>query len=683
MPVNIGPKIGIDGEAEFRRQLNQIISASKTLASEMKAVTTSFKENDKSQDSLSSQSAVLTKQIENQKKEIELLKKGLADSTEKFGEADTRTQKWKKSVYDATAELNQMNGRMDELENGVDDTSESFQGAEKSAASFGDVLKANVLGQAIVDGIKKIGRLIKENITDALNLASDLQEVENVVDKTFGNSSDIIDAFAKSAASDFGVGELQAKQFTGTIGAMFKSMGLGEQDVLNMSQGITQLAGDMASFYNLDPEEAFEKLRSGISGETEPLKQLGINMSVANLEAYALSEGITKAYKDMDQAEQATLRYNYIMSATADAQGDFAATSGSFANQQRILQLNIDNLKSSIGEGLLPVVTEMIAGFNEWIQTIDLSSVTESISQFFAWIQENKDYLIAWIAAIGAGFVAWNVASMITGVVGALQSFKTASEGASIAQKALNLVMSGNLFGVIVTAIAGVVAAITVLWNTNEDFRNAVIAIWDNIKQAIGGFVGGIVSFFTETVPGGINKLTEAFENVKNGIKNKVSGIKEAVINGITEAINWIKSLPEQAKNWGRDMIQGFIGGIQSKVNGIINSVKGIGSTIRSYLHFSRPDVGPLRDYESWMPDMIEGMRRGIERNAYRLEGAVSVMAGRMVIDANPGSGSSSINWGGVTINVYGKDGQNVNELADAVSARIEALASRRRAVTQ
>lgn len=683
MAVNIGPKIGIDGEAEFRRQLNQIISASKTLASEMKAVTTSFKDNDKSQGSLSSQSAVLTKQIENQKKEIELLKKGLADSTEKFGEADSRTQKWKKSVYDATAELNQMNGRLDELENGVDDTSESFQDAEKSAASFGDVLKANVLGQAIVDGIKKIGRLVKENITDSLNLASDLQEVENVVDKTFGNSSDIIDAFAKSAASAFGVGELQAKQFTGTIGAMFKSMGLGEQDVLNMSQGITQLAGDMASFYNLDPEEAFEKLRSGISGETEPLKQLGINMSVANLEAYALSEGITKAYKDMDQAEQATLRYNYIMSATADAQGDFAATSGSFANQQRILQLNIDNLKSSIGEGLLPVVTEMISGFNEWIQTIDLSSVTESISQFFAWMQENKDYLISWIAAIGAGFVAWNVASMITGVVGALQSFKTANEGASIAQKALNLVMSGNLFGVIVTAIAGVVAAITVLWNTNEDFRNAVIAIWDNIKQAIGGFVGGIVSFFTETVPGGINKLTEAFENVKNGIKNKVSGIKEAVINGITEAINWIKSLPEQAKNWGRDMIQGFIGGIQSKVNGIINSVKGIGSTIRSYLHFSRPDVGPLRDYESWMPDMIEGMRRGIERNAYRLEGAVSVMAGRMVIDANPGSGSSSINWGGVTINVYGKDGQNVNELADAVSARIEALASRRRAVTQ
>ena len=83
------------------------------------------------------------------------------------------------------------------------------------------------------------------------------------------------------------------------------------------------------------------------------------------------------------------------------------------------------------------------------------------------------------------------------------------------------------------------------------------------------------------------------------------------------------------------------------------------------------------------MPDMIEGMRRGIERNAYRLEGAVSVMAGRMVIDANPESRSSSINWGGVTINVYGKDGQNVNELADAVSARIEAMASRRRAVTQ
>ena len=111
---------------------------------------------------------------------------------------------------------------------------------------------------------------------------------------------------------------MQAKKYTSTLGAMMKSSGLTGKAVTSMSTDLAGLAADMASFYNLDFETAFEKIRSGISGETEPLKQLGINMSVANLEAYALSQGITKSYESMTQAEQVTLRYNYLMQATRD-----------------------------------------------------------------------------------------------------------------------------------------------------------------------------------------------------------------------------------------------------------------------------------------------------------------------------------------------------------------------------
>ena len=138
----------------------------------------------------------------------------------------------------------------------------------------------------------------------AISVASDLNEVQNVVDTTFGDGSVKIDEWAKNAAEAFGESELQAKQFTSTLGAMFKSMGVGQADMEEMSMSLAGLAGDMASFYNLDPTEAFEKLRSGISGETEPLKQLGINMSVVNLEAFAMSEGITKSYQEMTQAER-------------------------------------------------------------------------------------------------------------------------------------------------------------------------------------------------------------------------------------------------------------------------------------------------------------------------------------------------------------------------------------------
>ena len=203
-----------------------------------------------------------------------------------------------------------------------------------------------------------------------VSIASDLDEVQNVVDVTFGDGASKIEEWSKKMSNSFGIGELQAKQFAGTLGAMTKSMGLTDEAVYDMSTNLTQLAGDMASFYNLDTEEAFNKIRSGISGETEPLKQLGINMSVANLEAYALSQGINKAYNEMTQAEQATLRYNYLMSTTADAQGDFARTSDSLANQLRILKLNITDLGASIGKSLLPMAQQALGYINNLVDRL-------------------------------------------------------------------------------------------------------------------------------------------------------------------------------------------------------------------------------------------------------------------------------------------------------------------------
>ncbi len=217
-------------------------------------------------------------------------------------------------------------------------------------------LKGVAIAGATGIGLALAGAAIKGG-KYALSLASDLQEVQNVVDVTFGDNAKEIEKWAKNAGKGFGMAELAAKQYTGTMGAMLKSMGLSDKEVLKMSTDMTGLAGDFASFYNLDHSAAFDKIRAGISGETEPLKQLGINMSVANLEAYALSQGMKTAYKDMTQAEQATLRYNYILKAGADAQGDFARTSDSFANQLRIAQLSVTEIASSIGEKLLPAAT--------------------------------------------------------------------------------------------------------------------------------------------------------------------------------------------------------------------------------------------------------------------------------------------------------------------------------------
>ncbi len=239
--------------------------------------------------------------------------------------------------------------------------------AEHKIKGFGSRIGgiAKGIGTAIAGALAAAGVALLGLAKRGLGLASDLQEVQNVVDVTFGDGAKVIDEFAKTADKAFGLSELQVKSFTGTMGAMLKSMGLTEEQTVDMSKQLAGLTGDMASFYNLNHDDAWGKIRSGIAGETEPLKQLGINMSVANLEAFALTQGITKSYDAMTEAEKVTLRYNYLLSTTADAQGDFARTSDGWANQLRTAKMNVDDLAASFGETLLPALQPVLKAFND------------------------------------------------------------------------------------------------------------------------------------------------------------------------------------------------------------------------------------------------------------------------------------------------------------------------------
>jgi hypothetical protein len=240
----------------------------------------------------------------------------------------------------------------------IRETTQQLNNAGREWESAGDKFLGIFKKIATSAIIVKAGRSIINLGKQAVQAASDLQEVQNVVDVTFGAASKSIDAWAKNAINQFGLTETQAKQFTSTLGAMMKSSGVAGDDIVKMSTDLAGLAADMASFYNMDFETAFQKIRSGISGETEPLKQLGINMSVANLEAYALTQGITKSFDAMSQGEKTMLRYQYIMQATSDAQGDFARTSDGFANAQRKLESNLQSLETKIGGPLVSALAE-------------------------------------------------------------------------------------------------------------------------------------------------------------------------------------------------------------------------------------------------------------------------------------------------------------------------------------
>lgn len=284
------------------------------------------------------------------------------------GRFQAELQQAQQQSTQATEEIKRLQQQIQSLqqaaEDSGDDSKNSITGLLKRIGIVGEIASGQFLGNMFVNGVNTVIDGVTGSISESIELASDLTETQNVVDVTFEDSASTINKWAQEALNAYGITETKAKQYSSTLGAMLKSMGIADDQVLQMSMDMAGLAADMASFYNLDHDTAFEKIRSGISGETEPLKALGINMSVANLNAFALEKGMNKAFDKMSQAEQATLRYQYLLEATKDAQGDFARTGDSFSNEMRKLQTNLDRIKTEFGKGLLGVVTPAISLLN-------------------------------------------------------------------------------------------------------------------------------------------------------------------------------------------------------------------------------------------------------------------------------------------------------------------------------
>lgn len=212
-------------------------------------------------------------------------------------------------------------------------------------------------------------------------MASDLEEVQNVVDVSFGSMADQVEAFANTAVRSYGMSALTAKRMASTFMAMSNGMDIAQEAGKNMSLQLTALAGDMASFYNVGQDIAQTALNSIFTGETESLKKFGIVLTETNLEAFALSQGIKKSYQAMSQAEKVALRYNYVLNATKNAQGDFARTSGSWANQIRLLKEQWTQFLGILGSGLIKILTPMVKALNQMLAS--LISIGNAITKVF------------------------------------------------------------------------------------------------------------------------------------------------------------------------------------------------------------------------------------------------------------------------------------------------------------
>lgn len=724
MAVNIGPKIGIDGEAQFRKELNNIIQQSKTLASEMKAVTSAFDKNDNSQEKLAAQSAVLTKQIETQEQRIEQLKKGLAASAKEFGEADTRTQKWKQAVNDATSELNNMRSNLKGLDTAVDDTADNLDDAADSALSFGDVLKANVLSQAIVNGVKELASAFGSLIKNTVSYNAQIEQYTMALTTALGDETKAAETLAKiredAAKTPYSVESLvKANQLLiSTNGNAEKS----RKTIIALSNAISATGGGDDELIRM--AQNLQQISNSGKATTEDIKQF----AYAGIDIYGLLSDYTG--KSVQECKELEISYDLLSNALEMAATEGGKYFGANEAQAQTLNGKISTLKDNIQDGLgtamqgiNDVFGKLVSIAIDLVEEIDWKKFGENVTSTFQFLMDNGGKIASLVASIGAAFISWNVGAMIQGVIssitalgGILPALKTAILGVNAALKA-------NPIGLVLTGISLLVAGIIALWNNCDWFRDGVITIGNAIVDFISDAVDGIVHFFTVTVPQAFNKVLDfvktnwqglllllvnpfagafkllydnfegfrnavnnlveriktAFINMKDGISNTVRNIKDAIVNGFQAAVDFITSLPGKAVQWGRDFIQGLVDGIISMASRVVDAVKGIANTITSWLHFSRPDVGPLRDYETWMPDMVQGMAEGIRANAYKLENAVASMAGGMSANVNGKAGAS--NMGGVYITVNGAPGQDENRLADIIMLKIQNATARREAV--
>ncbi len=239
------------------------------------------------------------------------------------------------------------------VQNGVSAIKQSFNGLGSAVKKIG----------LLIGGAFAVGKLVQFG-KECVELGSDLTEVQNVVDVTFTTMSDKVNKFAKNAMTSAGLSETMAKRYVGTFGAMSKSFGFSEQQAYDMSTALTQLTGDVASFYNISQDLAYIKLKSVFTGETETLKDLGVVMTQSALDQYALANGYGKTTSAMTEQEKVALRLAFVQNQLSAASGDFIRTSDSWANQVRVMQLQLQSLKATVGQGLINIFTPVLKVIN-------------------------------------------------------------------------------------------------------------------------------------------------------------------------------------------------------------------------------------------------------------------------------------------------------------------------------
>lgn len=662
--------------------------------------------------SIEAQCGKNSKEYEEQKKAVDELQKQYDESTtaqdnnkKSLSQLAVQMNNAKADVIKTTKEIDNLGKESDGSAKQVDDLSKKMGDADGASKNLNDgftVLKgtmANLASQAIskvVDGFKSlVGGAVDYQksmeyyttsftvMTGSADKASEtVKKLADIGAKTPFDMPQLADA--TSLLMNFGFNADDAVDSMMMLGDISQ----GSADKL---ESISRAYGKMSSAQKVSLEDINMMIDAGFNPLQEISEHTGESMQ-------SLYDRISHGKMSVDEITESMKR------STSEGGKYFKSMDAQSQTLDGRLSTLSDTINSKLGEALQPILQkaadEWIPNITNAIDNMDIDSVVSviddiisGIGDLFGFIMDNGDTIISLVAGIGTAMMTWKVASMINGVVGAVKAFQVANEGASVAQALLNGVMNANPIMLVATLLAGLIATIVTLWNTNEGFRNAVISVWNAFKdtvgnaiKSVGGFIGNLISWF-QALPGRIGAfLGEVIGNVQNWASNMVSRASEAgsnfvgrvvsFIRGLPSAVwNWlsstlnnawnfarqlaqaganaasglvnniigkIRSLPGQLYNWGVDMVQGIANGIRSAIHKVTSAVSDLANKIKSFLHFSRPDEGPLAEYESWMPDMVDGLSDSLRKASPELISQTEALASGMSDAFNANGGISA-----------------------------------------
>lgn len=403
----------------------------------------------------------------------------------------------------------------------VGDTSEFVSSMDKADSKW----------NAVGDKIKSTGDKMSATVTApllamgglAVKAASDLNESMNKTDVVFGSSAKTIETWSQGSAKALGQSRQQALEAAGTFGNLFNTMGIGSEQSAKMSMSIVGLASDLASFNNLDPTVALEKLKAGLVGEAEPLRSLGVNLTAAAVQAKAMEMGLADANGELSQSALAQARYALILEQTKAAQGDFARTSDGLANSSRIMKAELADAAATMGQHLLPIALKIVTTINSWLEAFNnLSPATQKTILVVAGLAAAIGPLLS---IVGTAISAWGTLTTVFAAAGPVVT----TIGAIIAA-----------LGGPITIVIAVVAALAAAWATNfGGIRDITYSVMNSVKDFIGSSVQAIRNFFSGSWE---DVGRRVIEGIANGIRGAWNFVVDAARGAAEAALNAAKS---------------------------------------------------------------------------------------------------------------------------------------------